>query len=443
MPLPTRSSDGDYHYHAYDFMNSVPFEPSSMQPKRGDKRFFSLLKDLIGLRDLGRKNAVPNINLQTTGKLIASSPMGDVYTIALSFGNLINDPQAPAVVITGGIHACEWIGSEFAYLLAEYLIINYNSEPRQKLDRYQRVIRDLVDSRRIHIIPMLNPLGNLYTVFGQDKGDPRLWRKNRRPLPATPADWENQLVRNGAANPPFQNVRRAPTGNQAQYDVPNYDRRIWISPGQATVYQTRLLPDGAMGVDPNRNLPTDAWGYDAPPHYVQWDPAGLAYFGPRACSELETANLAQYLFQKVGRCAVAIDYHSYAEAILYPGEQFNRGKVDPDHNKLGVTLQNLIKLPGAQGYQLGSPRTVIFYDATGTVEDYIAQRHLARSFTIELDPPFSEVDGFVLPEERIRTVFEKNIRGALAAIWVADGDPTVAGNLRTWNVSGRGNQLPR
>jgi hypothetical protein len=87
----------------------------------------------------------------------------------------------------------------------------------------------------------------------------------------------------------------------------------------------------------------------------------------------------------------------------------------------------------------------------GTVMDHAAQRHQSRAFTIELDPALDAVDAWMLPEDRICTVFEKNIRGALAMLAAATL-PNVAGGhqryvqfvqlFNTWNVYDRGNRLP-
>ena len=60
-------------------------------------------------------------------------------------------------------------------------------------------------------------------------------------------------------------------------------------------------------------------------------------------------------------------------------------------------------------------------------------------------------NGWLLPEGQICTVFEKNIRGALAALAAAGVLSTPTSHekyvrfveyFNTWNVYGRGNQLP-
>ena len=68
-----------------------------------------------GLVETARENNVPNIKIRYT-RIPAQADGAKIgWTLGLSFG----DPNAPTVVITGGIHAREWIAPEIAYLVAE------------------------------------------------------------------------------------------------------------------------------------------------------------------------------------------------------------------------------------------------------------------------------------------------------------------------------------
>ena len=121
---PVRAVATDYHFHAYDYPNSAaqgPWGLSVAQPTRNNWQFYSMVQDLIGLRDWGAFIGVPNITLTDVG---APTVRGR-RTKMLSFGNAGNVANRPTVVITGGIHAREWAAIEFAYLMAEYLIRNY------------------------------------------------------------------------------------------------------------------------------------------------------------------------------------------------------------------------------------------------------------------------------------------------------------------------------
>jgi hypothetical protein len=453
MPPPKREKPEDYHYHTYDYDGSVAFKPGKAQPDRGGYQFYSMMKDLEGLVVTGQGNKVPNIRLIRGAKRTVEGR----HTIVLEFGNSGNLANVPTVVLTGGIHAREWIAAEIVYLVAEYLIMHYTiEEPR---NRYQQAIYDLINSRNIRIIPMLNPDGNDYSVFSPRAGA-RLWRQNRRPLPKTTPDWVTALTTPGAEpgsrvpNPPFDNVRRELIAGKyrALYDVPDYDPGNGVPPNSPLNYhRDRQLAVGEIGVDPNRNNDTPAFGYGAPPDYDDWDPETNTYWGPGKCSEAETANVRAYLTPVAG-VATAIDYHSYGQNIMYPTEAFNNGVVGADCTYLGMLLENLIKSKDGKRYTLG-PGSMIGYDTTGATDDYMALRRRARAFTIELDPE-GDNPGFELPQERIMTVFEKNIRGAMAAIAApARGAPESLdeqrlamsfGALRflNWDVYDCGNQLP-
>lgn len=453
--IPVRTKAANFHYHTYDFKGSVAFVPGSAVGKASKAQFYSLREDLAALQRAGTAKNVPNIALSSIGASCEGREM-----LMLSLGPDAGVADAPAVVITGGIHAREWIAAEFVYLLAEYLVMHYTAAPQ---DKYQRTIKNIIDSRRIRIIPMLNPDGNHYTVF--DPGPKsRIWRKNRNPLPMDAAGWVNALTTGGGTNPPFENAEVPGKVDIAQYDVPDYDpgRRI---PPRTPAYQTRTLETGKDGVDLNRNYATRAWGYDT--ETVEngenkgrqcWDPALDVYFGPSAGSEAETANVQAELANLAGVApgiATSIDYHSYGKFIVYPSETFHAGAVGPDYEKLGRALRQLVHTQDDLDYQLGSPAQLLGYDATGSIIDRIAQQHHARAFTIELDPALDSDHAFELPERLICSVFEKNIRGALAALAAPRRPASAFGvasknkqisrttqDLLTWDVYGHGNQLP-
>jgi len=454
---PVRAVAADYHFHTYDYANSAaqgPWGRSPAQPQRNGWRFYSMVQDLIGLRDWGVSIGVPNITLTDVG---APTVRGR-RTKMLSFGNVGNAPNRPTVVITGGIHAREWAATEFVYLLAEYLIRNYSAavpaNPRQAR------LRELVRNRNIRIIPMVNPDGNRRTVFGPAAND-RNWRKNRRRLPALALTWRAALAPGGAATPPFENVQLAGPLH-AQYDVPDYAPPA-IPPGAPPNLRTRQLPNLEIGVDLNRNMDTTAWGYDSQIlvnnvlQYVNWNPAADTYFGTGPGTERETSNVQQAMAAAAllgpgGNITVAIDYHAYGRFILYPCEAEHNGAITPLYTATGQMLQALIRngaaAPAPGAYQLGTPLALIHYDATGSISDYATQQHQARSFTIELDRSnaggAAPGAGFQMPETQIQNVFEKNIRGALSAI-AAPATALQAAFYQVnfgWNVFGQGNQVP-
>jgi hypothetical protein len=441
---PVRPAPNAYHFHTYDYQNSAangPWGLSPAQPTAGGWQFYSLVQDLAGLAALGAARNVPNILLSDVG----GPTRRGRRTKMLSFGNQGSVAGRPTVVITGGIHAREWIATEMAYLLAEYLIVNYpvGIPPNPRVAQ----LRNLVRTRNIHIIPMVNPDGNRRTVFGTGAND-RVWRKNRRRLPAVGGAWIAALAPGGVPTAPFANVQYWTLPLWAQYRVPDFDPVNHVPPAGPANYRNHKLGNLEIGVDLNRNMPTTGWGYDCPPGLHLSDPADEQFFGTRPGGEPETSNVQQAMVNAAAgaNIAVTIDYHSYGRMILYPGEVHHAGAITALHQSTGQMLDALIRNqnPPYQMYQLGDPLTVVGYDATGTVADYAAQQHQARSFTIELEPSRFDPAGFTLPEADIQAAFEKNIRGALAAI----GAPATALEATNyaaqyaWNVSGHGNRVP-
>ncbi|MES2802911.1 MAG: M14 family metallopeptidase [Bdellovibrionota bacterium] len=76
--------------------------------------------------------------------------------------------QRPAVIFMGGHHAREHLSVEMPLMLAQHLVAQYKAGN-------QRIV-GLMDSRDIHIIPVVNPDGKAYDI--QD-GSYKVWRKNR------------------------------------------------------------------------------------------------------------------------------------------------------------------------------------------------------------------------------------------------------------------------
>lgn len=457
---PARAVVTDYHFHTYDYNNSAangPFGLSPAQDSRGGYQFYSMRRDLEGLRAYGVHRGVPGVALAPIGGQTA----GHRQTLMLSIGNQGAPAAAPTVVITGGIHAREWIAAEMAYLIAEYLIKNY-PVGMGPYTPAQTQIRNLVDNRNIRIIPMVNPDGNHRSVFGT-QANARSWRKNLRSLPYWGKGWVDALAPGGNANPPLTNVQYVTPPFTARYDVTDWDPGhgvplgAWAGiPAGPAHLRTRQLPNFEVGVDLNRNMSTTGWGYDCNP-YSMWNPARDAFFGYARGSEAETGNLMQAMVAAAaagpgGHIDISIDYHCYGMAILYPSEM-NPATLPPLHQQTGTMLQTLIQAHGGGGgYALDFPLNVLGYTATGSVMDHAGQQHQARSFTIELDPnlDLTLTDAQILArfnnnEVHIQRIFEKNIRGALAAIAVpATGVAAAnfAAAIWAWNVQNLGNALP-
>ncbi len=85
-----------------------------------------------------------------------------IHAVRISSGG----EDLPAYMITGAHHAREWISVEVPVALMRWLVESYDTDPEAKA---------LVDSRRIWVVPVVNPDGLVYSQTHY-----RMWRKNRR-----------------------------------------------------------------------------------------------------------------------------------------------------------------------------------------------------------------------------------------------------------------------
>ena len=80
--------------------------------------------------------------------------------------NVENADLKPAMLYTGTIHAREWIGNELAVSFIDYLLNNYETDPK---------ILKTLTKNTLYIVPCLNPDG-----FEYSRSHFSFWRKNRR-----------------------------------------------------------------------------------------------------------------------------------------------------------------------------------------------------------------------------------------------------------------------
>jgi murein tripeptide amidase MpaA len=90
----------------------------------------------------------------------------DIWAIKISDNVTIEEDDEPDILFMGGIHAREWISVEVPFYLAKYLLDLYGTDQK---------VKELVDSREIWIVPLVNPDGLEYS-----RTYDRNWRKNRR-----------------------------------------------------------------------------------------------------------------------------------------------------------------------------------------------------------------------------------------------------------------------
>jgi len=90
----------------------------------------------------------------------------DILAIKISDNVTIEEDDEPDILFMGGLHAREWISVEVPFYLAKSLLDLYGTDQK---------VKQLVDSREIWIVPLVNPDGLEYS-----RTYDRNWRKNRR-----------------------------------------------------------------------------------------------------------------------------------------------------------------------------------------------------------------------------------------------------------------------
>ena len=105
----------------------------------------------------------PNlISVKSIGKTYEDR---DIMIVTLSM-DIKDESTKPALLFTGTIHAREWIGHELALKFIEYVLTNYDINPK---------IKEYLQRSTLYIVPCLNPDGYEYS-----REHFSFWRKNRR-----------------------------------------------------------------------------------------------------------------------------------------------------------------------------------------------------------------------------------------------------------------------
>jgi carboxypeptidase T len=105
--------------------------------------------------------------------LPTATEQGRRLMIAKVSDNVGSDENEPEVFLNGLTHAREHISAEQALAALHWLADGYGSDQR---------VRNIVDSREIWILFMVNPDGGEYDISG---GSYHSWRKNRQPTPGS------------------------------------------------------------------------------------------------------------------------------------------------------------------------------------------------------------------------------------------------------------------
>jgi carboxypeptidase T len=312
------------------------------------------------------------------------------------------------VLITGGVHAREWGGSDICVNFLTNLIdayVNNNTIIYGEATFPPTQIKKMLEHTDLYVFPDVNPDGKIYS---QTNDDPNLppdyegiwWRKNRNPA-------------------------KVPTGDNQNFHL--------------------------TGVDINRNFDF-LWGSGIGTVNPDGTNSNETYRGTAAFSEPETQNV-KYLFDTFKNIQYYVDVHSFGEMILYSWGDDDNQSLDKDMNfknpkfddvrgkprdldyKEYIDTQddrNLKNLANRMNYALARVRrskyrveqAVGLYPTSATSDDYAFSRHIANDgnsdqkiygFTVEFG---KEETGFIPPISEMKEVI-KEVGSALTELCVA------------------------
>jgi len=323
----------------------IPGIMLSMNPSDDGYPTFDEMED--ELRDIASNYS--NITMLTS---IGRSWEGrDIWCLEVS-DNPGVDEDEPGVLFMGLHHAREWPTVEICLFIAKKLTSNYG---------LNSTITDLVDNRRIWIIPCVNPDGYVYDhdIYHGEKW----WRKNRRYI--------------------------------EEYDT--------------------------YGIDLNRNYagscngdPVGEWGsigYASVSHH----PPSEVYCGSDIFSENETKAIKDFIINN--DINALITYHTYSELVMWPWGYSSKEKAPDDVilSKIGIEIASEITKQDDTGtYE--PIQSANLYPTTGDTTDwaygyshYILGRPLFP-YTIEACSSFHP------PHDVIEQVCRENFDGAIVLI---------------------------
>ncbi|MES2768606.1 MAG: M14 family metallopeptidase, partial [Bdellovibrionota bacterium] len=142
---------------------SFPFSPDLMDFPDKDSKFHNYQEVVTAIDTLKNTNK-DIVQVETIGKSVEGR---DIINIKIT-ATPENEINLPAIVFMGTHHAREHVSTEVPLMLAQYLVEQYNLG--------NKTIQNLLQTRIVHIIPMVNPDGVEWDI---SSGSYKMWRKNR------------------------------------------------------------------------------------------------------------------------------------------------------------------------------------------------------------------------------------------------------------------------
>ncbi|GIW22643.1 MAG: hypothetical protein KatS3mg068_1650 [Candidatus Sericytochromatia bacterium] len=141
----------------YDFSPVAEVNMSSRGLLPGYMTYNEMKNKLKQLADFNPDIATLNDIGDTWEKTQGKSPNNDIWCLTITNKKVKN--QKPASLFIGGMHARELAPPEIMYKLAEYLVKNYGKDSQ---------VTELVDTRDINIVPMVNVDGRIKVEQGNN-----------------------------------------------------------------------------------------------------------------------------------------------------------------------------------------------------------------------------------------------------------------------------------
>lgn len=283
----------------------------------------------------------------------------------------VDDPGKPDVLFTGCHHAREWISVEPPMYIARRLLETYASDG---------FVRHLVDAAEIWLVPIVNPDGLAYSQGSPNNSSDgvRLWRKNRRPIPAGEC---------------------GSSGGARGVDLNRNYLHAW-----------RLPSD-----EPCPKTSDDVGASDSPSDFQ-------LYRGPAPLSELEVQALADLTADPAHQFVARVDLHNYSQLVLYPWGYTSASA--PDRPALsGLASMVASRLSSTNGVPYTPQSAAQLYIATGTSGDHsYGVDGVLASFIWELRPRNC---CFYVPENQIEPINRETWAAGTALIDWGLGPPVL------------------
>ena len=266
-----------------------------------------------------------------------------------------------------------------------------------------------IEGRPIYVLEITSPTGDLKPAFFfNGTQHAREWIS-----PMTVLYVVDRMLGEYATDPDIQallddlRLYVVPMVNPDGYEFCWSDNRLWRK-------NRRNNGDGTFGVDLNRNWAT-GWGGPG----SSGNTNDITYRGPAPFSEPETQALRNFMLAHPDIVAY-IDFHSYAQLVLWPYGYDYVLPPEPDLTEMTVLGEGMAaEIFDVHGKEYTPQPTYELYLAAGVASDWVYDGAGAHAFTIELRDTGQY--GFELPPDQIIPTGEEIYPAVLLlADWAKD-----------------------